>query len=76
MKTTIASCKVCGSGGEGELFAAKEMMFGLRDTFEYLLCRGCGSLQLNNVPDNMQRIILLRNRVLSEMRRTTPCEDT
>ena len=40
-------CRVCGVRGGGPAkFVAREMMLGTLDTFEYLQCRSCESLQL------------------------------
>src|SRR5579859_7180248 len=44
------ACKICGNGEGNKIWLAKEMMLGLRETFEYMECSGCGCLQLVNVP--------------------------
>jgi 2-polyprenyl-3-methyl-5-hydroxy-6-metoxy-1,4-benzoquinol methylase len=36
-------------------FAAREMMFGMRDVFEYGECTGCGAVQLCELPTDMAR---------------------
>jgi SAM-dependent methyltransferase len=49
------SCNLCHVGRRGRAFVAREMMFGLRDEFEYLECSGCGCLQLREPPTDMAR---------------------
>ena len=48
-------CPFCGGSGEFREFTAREMMFGLRETFLYRECRGCGSLHLAEVPAELAR---------------------
>ncbi|MFM8282117.1 MAG: methyltransferase domain-containing protein [Planctomycetaceae bacterium] len=43
-------CGVCGNARGNAVVVAREMMFGLRDTFEYLECADCGCLQLIDPP--------------------------
>jgi SAM-dependent methyltransferase len=47
----LATCTICGNAAGNRLHVAREMMFGTRDSFEYLECRACGTLQLTDVPD-------------------------
>lgn len=47
-----SSCKAC-SGSDLRIFQAKEMMHGLRHEFNYGQCKGCGSIQILQVPDNL-----------------------
>lgn len=49
------TCKVCGNSEGNRTFVAKEMMFGLRDEFEYLECSACGCLQIKEIPENLLR---------------------
>ncbi len=49
------SCKICGESNPGKTFIAKEMMFGLMDKFAYSECTRCGSIQLDDVPENMEK---------------------
>ena len=49
-----ATCRIC-SAPIGETFAAREMMLGLRDRFDYGECAGCGALQLCTVPADWER---------------------
>lgn len=44
-------CQVCG-GAEGKEHLLREMMFGTRQEFTYWECRGCGCLQIVQVPLN------------------------
>jgi SAM-dependent methyltransferase len=48
----IDRCLYC-DGTAGEEILAREMMFGLRHSFVYRRCAGCGSLWLANPPDDM-----------------------
>jgi 2-polyprenyl-3-methyl-5-hydroxy-6-metoxy-1,4-benzoquinol methylase len=43
-------CAVCGNAGQHRTFAVREMMFGLREEFEYFECGSCGSLQIYRAP--------------------------
>ena len=45
-------CRVCGNARGNAVVVAREMMFGLRDTFEYLECADCGCLHLIDPPDD------------------------
>lgn len=40
------TCKICGSNKCDKIHIAKEMMFGIRDSFRYLECNSCGCVQL------------------------------
>jgi SAM-dependent methyltransferase len=46
---------VCANTSDNALHAAREMMFGLEDTFEYIECRSCGCLQIAVIPENLSR---------------------
>jgi len=50
----ILNCIVCGNK-EGRSFAAREMMFGYRDTFEYFECQSCGCVQISEIPKDMAK---------------------
>ena len=45
-------CGVCGSNDLSALIA-KERMFGLGGTFEYVECNSCGGLFLQEIPENL-----------------------
>jgi SAM-dependent methyltransferase len=49
------ACKICGNTSGNKTHTAREMMFGLRDKFEYLECGNCGCVQLVNVPSDMAK---------------------
>ncbi|WP_415376876.1 class I SAM-dependent methyltransferase [Patiriisocius sp. Uisw_017] len=46
-------CKVCGNSKQNKSYMIREMMIGLREEFEYILCSSCGCLQISEVPKNM-----------------------
>jgi SAM-dependent methyltransferase len=49
-------CKVCDAGiAEDRRFKAREMYFGTRESFTYLECANCGSLQIEEVPPDLSR---------------------
>lgn len=48
----MSECKFCG-GGDLSYFQAKERMLGLGGDFRYAECLGCGSLQLDAVPEDL-----------------------
>lgn len=47
------SCKVCGNHSANKTYEAREMMFGLRQVFQYMHCGQCGCLQLVSIPADM-----------------------
>lgn len=47
-------CRICGNT-DTMSFSAREMMFGLRDTFSYFECRACGCVQIAAYPPDMAR---------------------
>lgn len=49
------ACEACGHASSGRIVAAREMMFGLRDSFRYLECSRCGCLSLIDVPADLAR---------------------
>ncbi|AGY60474.1 class I SAM-dependent methyltransferase [Gloeobacter kilaueensis] len=48
-------CRICGSEDCAATFAAKEMMYGMREEFDYFECGGCGCLQLADIPQDLSR---------------------
>ncbi len=44
-------CRICENKQDNRIHRAREMMFGMRDEFEYLGCAVCGTLQIVEVPD-------------------------
>jgi SAM-dependent methyltransferase len=51
--TETDTCSICGNAAGNRAFTAREMMFGRRDSFEYLECACCGCVQLKTVPDDL-----------------------
>ena len=51
----MEECKICGNTDNNITVVAREMMFGLRDEFEYLECGNCGCLQIKEIPENITR---------------------
>lgn len=51
MADTYLSCRICGNAENNTVHRAREMMFGLRETFDYLECAACGTLQITEIPD-------------------------
>ncbi len=51
----MAMCKVCGNEKLNREFKIKEMMFGFRDEFSYILCANCGCLQIKEVPNDISK---------------------
>lgn len=44
-------CRICSNTEKNKIHRAREMMFGMRDEFEYLECGACGTLQILEIPD-------------------------
>ncbi len=49
------TCQICDNSDSNEKYAAKEMMFGYRDKFEYFECAQCGCVQIVEVPANIAK---------------------
>lgn len=49
------TCRICGNNEANQSFTAKEMMYGLRETFEYFQCSNCGCLQISEFPADMSK---------------------
>jgi SAM-dependent methyltransferase len=49
------ACKVCGNTSNNRIYTAKEMMFGLKDEFEYLECDNCKCLQIVHIPNDLAK---------------------
>ena len=47
------NCRICQSREVSRTVVAREMMFGLRDTFTYFECAACGGVQIQEVPANL-----------------------
>jgi SAM-dependent methyltransferase len=50
-----AQCKVCGNEQNNRLHQVKEMQLGLREMFTYIECGNCGLMQLQDIPDNLNK---------------------
>jgi len=46
-------CRICGNVSGNRPFVGREMMFGLRETFEYFECGACGCLQIAKIPADL-----------------------
>jgi len=52
---TDIKCKICGNTENNRTYTAKEMMFGLKDEFQYLECANCKCLQLIDIPRDLAK---------------------
>lgn len=48
-------CKICGNSKNNQCLTVKEMMFGLRESFDYMECSNCGCLQIKEIPKDMDK---------------------
>lgn len=49
------TCRVCCETTSAEVHTAREMMYGTRETFDYLRCGSCGCLQIADIPADLGR---------------------
>jgi SAM-dependent methyltransferase len=49
------ACPVCEDERTAARLTVAEQMFGLPETFEYLMCAGCGSLFIESVPGDLAK---------------------
>lgn len=49
------ACQICGNREGNRKHVAREMMFGLAESFAYLECAGCGCVQLRDAPAGLSR---------------------
>ena len=54
MDEPAGTCPICGEAAARRV-TAREMMFGLRETFVYAECAGCGCVRLLDVPEDLGR---------------------
>lgn len=47
-------CRICSNGENNRLYSVREMMFGLREVFDYMECGRCGCLQICEIPASLQ----------------------
>jgi SAM-dependent methyltransferase len=55
MNPEMRKCIACGNSGNYREIIIKEMMFGTRDSFNYLECSICGCLQIKEVPIGLSK---------------------
>ncbi len=48
-------CKICNNSSNNKVHKAREMMFGLKEEFEYLECGNCSCLQLISIPESLAK---------------------
>jgi SAM-dependent methyltransferase len=53
--TETATCPICATTGAHRRVRLREMMFGTREAFDYLLCDGCGTIRIAEVPLDLGR---------------------
>jgi hypothetical protein len=53
--TKSMKCRICGNPVGNREYVAREMMFGLRDSFVYFQCAECRCLQIAEFPADMSR---------------------
>ncbi|MFN3561528.1 MAG: class I SAM-dependent methyltransferase [Chloroherpetonaceae bacterium] len=52
----MPTCIICGHAHTSSTYyTAKEMMFGMRDTFTYFECEHCGCVQIVKPPDDLSK---------------------
>jgi SAM-dependent methyltransferase len=49
------TCRICGNAEGNRPFDVREMMFGTREVFRYVLCAECGCLQIAQIPADLSR---------------------
>ena len=47
----FTACRICENTENNRFHTAREMMFGMRDKFDYLECGACGTIQIVEIPD-------------------------
>jgi len=50
-----APCKICGNKNDNTYYLVKEMMYGLKETFDYFQCDNCKCLQIAEIIDDMSK---------------------
>lgn len=54
-RNLMDTCRICGNEEGNRLHQVREMMYGLRETFEYIECANCGCLQIKTIPNDISR---------------------
>ena len=49
------SCRICGFSGKNPVYSVREMMFELKEEFNYFQCKKCQCLQISEFPSDMSR---------------------
>jgi SAM-dependent methyltransferase len=55
MEEVNHTCLICGNSFDNKKLIVREMMLGFRDEFIYILCNNCNSLQIKEIPSNLDR---------------------
>ncbi|MEX2582262.1 MAG: class I SAM-dependent methyltransferase [Gemmatimonadota bacterium] len=50
-----ATCRICNATEVAGRHRVREMMFGLREVFDYLECGACGCLQIAEIPEDISK---------------------
>lgn len=53
MNSAEFSCRICGNSQGNICYTGREMMLGLRHTFEYVECARCKCVQIKDIPEDM-----------------------
>ncbi|MFW6225303.1 MAG: class I SAM-dependent methyltransferase [Bacteroidota bacterium] len=48
-------CRICGNSQNNTPYTIKEMMYGLKDDFDYFQCSNCECLQINETPSDLEK---------------------
>ncbi len=48
-------CRICSNEFNNTPYKIREMMFGLRDSFDYFQCGNCQCIQIKEVPENLDK---------------------
>ena len=48
-------CRICGNVKGNKSYTAREMMYGLREKFDYFQCSKCECLQISEFPEDMSK---------------------
>ena len=62
-------CRICDAENDHKTYFAREMMFGLRDEFEYFECSNCGCLQILIFPTDMTKYYPVKYYSLKKINR-------
>lgn len=49
------TCRICHNETDNKAHSFREMMFGLRESFDYIECKACKAIQIKEVPKDMAR---------------------